>query len=402
MLPRATTERNIARPPRARSAGERTRSRAWSAGSLRGVVDMAKLGERTITVDCDVINADAAPAPPRSRAAGSPWRRPSPRTDGALASSAAWPPSASGFWAGMICLDLDYSEDSKADVDFIIVATDAGRYVELQGTAEGKPFERADVDRMLDHGGRRVGAPFCRPGRGARLGQSASKPGAGEGSSHGGRDGSVAACSLRPGRRIHSCASCRDLLGPLSTRLVSLDDAGIPGERDRDGDTSKSNAAKKACASSPAFPGLTDPGQPTTPVSRSDGPRRRTRVSERGRYAARTRPTREKQRQAAPRAGGPAAGATGGALPARPGRWHSPRPQGPGAGVPGASRTELWRAGIAAEPAATGARIRPDLRAGGRAAPAAGPREWTPRQERHLPRGRAARRMHAILAELGF
>jgi ribonuclease PH len=55
-----------------------------------------------------------------------------------------------GILNGLICLDLDYSEDSKADVDFNIVATDAGKYVELQGTAEGKAFERSDVDRMLD------------------------------------------------------------------------------------------------------------------------------------------------------------------------------------------------------------------------------------------------------------
>ena len=55
-----------------------------------------------------------------------------------------------GIVAGQICLDLDYSEDSSAEVDFNVVATDAGRYVELQGTAEGKPFERTDVDRMLD------------------------------------------------------------------------------------------------------------------------------------------------------------------------------------------------------------------------------------------------------------
>jgi ribonuclease PH len=55
-----------------------------------------------------------------------------------------------GIVNGVTCLDLDYSEDSKAEVDFNVVATDAGRYVELQGTAEGKPFERSDVDRMLD------------------------------------------------------------------------------------------------------------------------------------------------------------------------------------------------------------------------------------------------------------
>ena len=55
-----------------------------------------------------------------------------------------------GIVGGATLLDLDYSEDSKAEVDFNVVSTDAGRFVELQGTAEGKPFERADMDRMLD------------------------------------------------------------------------------------------------------------------------------------------------------------------------------------------------------------------------------------------------------------
>jgi len=55
-----------------------------------------------------------------------------------------------GIVDGVTCLDLDYSEDSKAEVDFNVVSTEAGRYVELQGTAEGKPFARSDVDRLLD------------------------------------------------------------------------------------------------------------------------------------------------------------------------------------------------------------------------------------------------------------
>jgi ribonuclease PH len=111
---------------------------------------MAKLGERTITVDCDVINADGG-------------TRTASITGGWVALAAALTTYGMdrclvarvaavsvGILNGLICLDLDYSEDSKADVDFNIVATDAGKYVELQGTAEGKPFERADVDRMLD------------------------------------------------------------------------------------------------------------------------------------------------------------------------------------------------------------------------------------------------------------
>jgi ribonuclease PH len=111
---------------------------------------MAKLGERTITVDCDVINADGG-------------TRTASITGGWVALAAALTTYGMercligkvaavsvGILGGRICLDLDYSEDSGADVDFNVVATDAGRYVELQGTAEGKPFERADVDGMLD------------------------------------------------------------------------------------------------------------------------------------------------------------------------------------------------------------------------------------------------------------
>jgi ribonuclease PH len=55
-----------------------------------------------------------------------------------------------GIVDGVTYLDLDYSEDSRAEVDFNVVGTDAGTYVELQGTAEGKPFDRASVDRLLD------------------------------------------------------------------------------------------------------------------------------------------------------------------------------------------------------------------------------------------------------------
>ena len=118
--------------------------------SLRGVVDMAKLGERTITIDCDVLNADGGT---RTASVTGGWvaMAAAMRTYGMERCLIGRVAAISvGIVNGVTYLDLDYSEDSKAEVDFNVVSTDAGRYVELQGTAEGKPFERADVDRMLD------------------------------------------------------------------------------------------------------------------------------------------------------------------------------------------------------------------------------------------------------------
>ena len=113
-------------------------------------MDLGKLGERTVTVDCDVINADGG-------------TRTASITGGCVALATALitygmerclvgrvAAVSVGLLNGATYLDLDYSEDSHADVDFNVVATDGGKYVELQGTAEGKPFDRADVDRLLD------------------------------------------------------------------------------------------------------------------------------------------------------------------------------------------------------------------------------------------------------------
>jgi ribonuclease PH len=111
---------------------------------------MARLGERTITVDCDVIVADGG-------------TRTASITGGYVALAAAMitygmdrhlqghvAAVSVGIIDGVKMLDLDYSEDSRAEVDFNVVGTDAGKYVELQGTAEGKAFDRASLDELLD------------------------------------------------------------------------------------------------------------------------------------------------------------------------------------------------------------------------------------------------------------
>jgi ribonuclease PH len=150
MLPRATAERTERESVKGRLGGRTHEIQRLIGRSLRGVVDLARLGERTVTVDCDVIQADGG-----TRCASI--------TGGYVALAAAL--TAQGldrFLVGKVAavsvgvidniamLDLDYSEDSRAEVDMNVVGTDDGRYVELQGTAEGRPFDRARVDSLLD------------------------------------------------------------------------------------------------------------------------------------------------------------------------------------------------------------------------------------------------------------
>ena len=150
MLPRATAERNQRESVKGKLGGRTHEIQRLIARSLRGVIDLPKLGERTVTVDCDVLQADGG-------------TRTASITGGYVALAAALiaygmeraiaghvAAVSVGIVEGMSYLDLDYSEDSRAEVDFNVVGTDAGTYVELQGTAEGKPFDRAAVDRLLD------------------------------------------------------------------------------------------------------------------------------------------------------------------------------------------------------------------------------------------------------------
>ena len=150
MLPRATSERTERESVKGRLGGRTHEIQRLIGRSLRGVVDLAKLGERTVTVDCDVLQADGG-----TRCASI--------TGGYIALAAALTTYGMerlivgkvaavsvGLVDGNVLLDLNYGEDSRADVDFNVVGTDAGTYVELQGTAEGKPFDRARVDTLLD------------------------------------------------------------------------------------------------------------------------------------------------------------------------------------------------------------------------------------------------------------
>ena len=150
MLPRATAERTDRESVKGKLGGRTHEIQRLIGRSLRDAVDLTRLGERTISIDCDVLQADGG-------------TRTASITGGYVALAAALitygmerhlrgkvSAVSVGIVNGQTLLDLDYSEDSHADVDFNVVGTDAGAYVELQGTAEGKPFDRAAADGLLD------------------------------------------------------------------------------------------------------------------------------------------------------------------------------------------------------------------------------------------------------------
>ena len=153
MLPRSSPER-IERERR--GPGGRTQEIQRLVGRcLRGVVAAAALGERAILIDCDVLQADGgtrtasitggfvalALALEGLRAKGAFKTLPLTGTIAAV---------SVGIVDGRVVLDLPYEEDHRAEVDANVVMTGAGRLVEVQGTAEGKPFSRAQLDRLLD------------------------------------------------------------------------------------------------------------------------------------------------------------------------------------------------------------------------------------------------------------
>ncbi len=123
--------------------------------SLRSVVDMGALGERTITLDCDVLQADGGTRTAAISGAfvalieALSWMRAKGQIKTLPVSE--WVAAVSvGVVQGEERLDLAYEEDSKASVDMNIVMTDTGKYVEVQGTAEGAPFDRPRMNRLLD------------------------------------------------------------------------------------------------------------------------------------------------------------------------------------------------------------------------------------------------------------
>jgi ribonuclease PH len=149
MLPGATSERSQRESVKGRLGGRTHEIQRLIGRSLRGVVDTAVLGERTVTIDCDVLQADGGT---RCASITGGWIALSlalRRIGLERAVTAHLAAVSVGVIDGVAVLDLDYAEDSHAEVDFNVVATNAGTYVEVQGTAEGKPFSRQRMDELL-------------------------------------------------------------------------------------------------------------------------------------------------------------------------------------------------------------------------------------------------------------
>ena len=153
MLPASTGQRKARDATRGKLDGRTVEIQRLIGRSLRAVVDLAELGENTLWVDCDVLEADGGT---RCASITGAWVA----THLALAAigrTAALSDSIAAISVGMVdgnaVLDLPYEEDSRADVDMNIVMTGSDGLVEVQGTAEGTPFPRADLNQLLDLAG---------------------------------------------------------------------------------------------------------------------------------------------------------------------------------------------------------------------------------------------------------
>jgi ribonuclease PH len=153
MLPRATQERTQRESARGRIGGRTHEIQRLIGRSLRAIVDMKRLGERTVLVDCDVLQADGGT---RTAAITGAYVALGLALAGTFEpGSTAWPLTSAiaavsvGYVDDAPLLDLAYDEDSRAEVDMNVAMTDAGTFVEVQGTAEGRPFERRQLDELL-------------------------------------------------------------------------------------------------------------------------------------------------------------------------------------------------------------------------------------------------------------
>ena len=167
MLPRSTHTRTAREAANGKIGGRTHEIQRLIGRSLRNVLDFTRLGERQILIDCDVLQADGgtrtasitggyvALALACKRLQERKLIIRSPLTAGIAAVSV-------GMLRGQFLLDLDYTEDSRADVDFNVVMLDSGKLVEVQGTAEGEAFSRDDMNALLDLAGQGLQELFAR------------------------------------------------------------------------------------------------------------------------------------------------------------------------------------------------------------------------------------------------
>jgi ribonuclease PH len=157
MLPRATNTRGDREAARGKQSGRTQEIQRLIGRSMRAVVDLTRLGERTIQIDCDVLQADGGTRTASITGAfvavhdALTWLK-------GRGSLADWPLKdfvaavSVGVFNGTPVLDLDYAEDSACGTDMNVVMTGSGGFVEVQGTAEGAAFSRAELDKLLSLG----------------------------------------------------------------------------------------------------------------------------------------------------------------------------------------------------------------------------------------------------------
>jgi ribonuclease PH len=154
MLPRATHTRSDREAARGKQSGRTQEIQRLIGRSLRAVVDLERLGERTIQIDCDVLQADGGT---RTAAITGAWVAVHDAVEwlrgrGVLADTPLLDSVAAvsvGLWRGQAVLDLDYDEDSSCDTDMNVVITGSGGIVEIQATAEGAPFSESELLSLL-------------------------------------------------------------------------------------------------------------------------------------------------------------------------------------------------------------------------------------------------------------
>ncbi len=166
MLPRSTHTRSAREAARGKQSGRTQEIQRLVGRSLRAVVDLKALGERTVTIDCDVLQADGG-----TRTASITGGYVALvdacerlRERGALQSSPIHGQIAAisvGICSGVPVLDLDYAEDSQAETDMNVVMNNGGAFVEIQGTAEGHAFRRNELDSMLNLAAAGLGELFA-------------------------------------------------------------------------------------------------------------------------------------------------------------------------------------------------------------------------------------------------
>jgi ribonuclease PH len=155
MLPRSTNTRTDREAARGKQSGRTQEIQRLIGRSLRAVVDLGKLGPRTIHLDCDVLQADGGT---RTASITGAYVALTDAVNflirekrlGATPVREAVAAVSVGVYQGQPVLDLDYAEDSDCDTDMNVVMTEAGGIIEVQGTAEGAPFSRAEMQTMLD------------------------------------------------------------------------------------------------------------------------------------------------------------------------------------------------------------------------------------------------------------